>query len=196
MARNVSPLRRMSTERQGTAYRRETACRGCEREFTATVEAVRVPPSNGDYLRTTKYSVPSFCPACAAERAGVPIVRSVTPSDGVSLTWRGRLKQLMGRLNYEESPSQPEQIDLLLDILPRLEDPIEGGVDWVMFEDADALPFYYARRRLDDEQYDELSERASEDFDIDIDDLVRRGKRHADEEDITPPSDIYKESVQ
>jgi hypothetical protein len=102
----------------------------------------------------------------------------------------------MGRLNYEESPSQPEQIDLLIDILPRLEDPIEGGVDWVMFEDADALPFYYARRRLDDEQYDELSERASEDFDIDIDDLVRRGKRHADEEDITPPSDIYKESVQ
>lgn len=164
------------TDIADTDYRHETACRNCDRTFTATVRRRKVPPENGDYLKDIEHTVHSHCPDCRVTRAN-RLVRRCIDLDDASLTWRGRLRHTLGLDESPTMPSQSEQIDMLLDTLSGLEDPIEGGVDWVIHSDQDCIPFYHAKQQLDSEHYAELQSRASEEFGVDVDELAGRGRK-------------------
>lgn len=133
----------------------------------------------GDFISTVDYTVPSYCPTCR-EEPGNSNLRRVNVRFSADLTVIGWIRKLFDRLEHPKDPVPPqsEQVEIFLDMLRELEDPINGGFDVEGFHDRDGAPFYYAYCRLDDEPFIDLCERAQKEYHVQVKGLAYRGERY------------------
>lgn len=170
----------MSNKKE-TLYKHESECQDCGATFTSDVRWDRRQARDGNYLPSWGWNVPAYCVDCA-EEYGLEIRHKIDP-DEAYLPWRRYVHvHLLGKDPAPvPGPTQDEQVETLLDILERLIDPIDGGVDWVIRREEDVAPFWWARQQLDSEHYTDLKQRAREEYSVDIDELADKGKEWIDE---------------
>ena len=151
--------------------------------YTSTVEYTEYSATNGDYVTSADYTVPSYCPTCREKRGNSTLLRHQVDLSDASLTPIGWIKHLLDRLDHPKDPTPPqsEQVEILLDLLGEFADPITGEFDVEIFHDRDAAPLYYAYCRLDDEHFNELCTRARAEYDVRVKGLVSWGERYMEE---------------
>lgn len=165
--------------KEQTPYRYEATCRECNDSYTATVLYSETPPEYGDYIPTADYIVPSYCPGCREKPGNSILLHRTVDLDDATLSRLGRIKRLFGRLDHptDPTPSQPKQVDILLEQLAAC-DPDGDGFNEDLFSDHDGVAFYCAFRRLDDEHLAELCYRARQEYGVWIPEFVERGEEY------------------